>query len=151
MLEQITREAHRVPICLTTPLSPLIHAPSSPPPECRLIQASSLIHVFIYYFIGCVWAGERRHLVVRTVINSLKPLRLSSSLLSNSSLTPIFVREDPVLPAQHIAALPILCCPPAFFAPPSLSFFSYFSFHLASTNSLHWISLSLFLCFSPAY
>lgn len=83
MLEQITREAHRrayPPYHPTPPL--LIHTPTpprpstpilSPPPECRLIQASSLIHVFIYYFIGCAWAGERRLLLVRIVINSLKP------------------------------------------------------------------------------
>lgn len=51
MLKQISREAQRVPIGHAAPphtqnLLPL--------PERRLVQASSLIHVFIYYFIGCV-------------------------------------------------------------------------------------------------
>lgn len=112
MLEQITREAHRVPIRLTTPLSLFPKhpppPPSTPPPECRFIQASSLIHVFIYYFNGCVWAWERRHLVVRTVINSLKSLPLSSPIhfyLYRSNST----REDPFrLHTRSPFAIPLL-------------------------------------------
>lgn len=160
MLEQITREAHRVPIRLNTPLPSTPYPstsnhPSSPPlllsstpPEWRLIQASSLIHVFIYYFIGCVWARERRHLVVRTVINSLKPLPLSSSLLSNpsQSLSPHLHWRGPFLPAQTHSptAIPVL---------PSCLFYSTFTLfsprsNLPSTSSFHLFhSLFHFLCF----
>lgn len=130
-----------------SPTSPPL--PSYPPPECRLIQASSLIHVFIYYFIGCAWAGERRLLLVRTVINSLKPLP-PFFLYPSLSLAPhhhplstVSIAEDtftscscapttPVLPSRFI------CIPPlhALFLP----------LHSQSNNLLHHFpSLSLFL------
>lgn len=49
---------HRSPTTTTaTHPPPNPKLPSYPPPESRLIQASSLIHVFIYYFIGCACAG----------------------------------------------------------------------------------------------
>lgn len=40
--------------CADSPRRPLPPPNLLPPLERRLIQASSLIHEFIYYFIGCV-------------------------------------------------------------------------------------------------
>lgn len=118
--------------------SPPPYPPITPPPECRLIQASSLIHVFIYYFIGCVWAGEIRHLVVRTVINSLKPLLSDPSL----SLSLISILEESFLLAQtHTGLLPLLGCPLVSFTLYS-HFYASFSFTVAIMNPPLFLTVS---------
>lgn len=112
--------------CAYLPYQPpqLTHSypPSSSPPECCLIPASSLIHVFIYYFIGCGWAKERRHLVVRTVIDSLKPL--PSPLLSDPSL-PLSLHRCLSGPTSP------LCCPPV---PFTLSHCPYICHKLGTSH-----------------
>lgn len=105
-----------------------IHTPHHPPifSPCRFIHAFSLIHVFIYYFIGCIWAGERRHLVVRTVINSLQLLNLSFLLFFFPSIYLFFsisTRED--LFHKHMDLLPLLCWTSFLFTSPSHASFHF--------------------------
>lgn len=76
------------PICLTSP-------PSSPTPILRLLPLQSAVssrplHLFMCLFIISS-AAARRHLVVRTVINSLKPL--ASSLRSIFTFIPPSLSE----------------------------------------------------------
>lgn len=134
------------------PYPPLPHPNSrtSPPHFLPLRSAVSFkpLHLFMCLFIISLAVSElKRHLVVRTVINSLIPLPLSLTLLS---YLPLFI------PSSHRRG-PFSSCTNALtnVCGPCDSFYSTFPFfflflHLPSNNSLHCFH-SLCLCFPPAH
>lgn len=149
MLKQITREAHRVPICLTPhPPPQFTHHPSHFLPLRSAISFKPL-HLFMCLFIISSAVSElKRHLVVRTVINSLIPLPLSLALLS---YPPLFIPSSSsqrtlFLLHEHTDRSSVALL--SRFTPPPRS--SFFFLHLPSTNSLPPFH-SLRLCFPPAH